>query len=671
LRPGAVTAADLAAAARIASAANLKLAAAELAQAASTARQEEVAAEQAAAARPAGAAPPVRSPSSPGSGQPARAARFSGEGSAAAGGVVPPAAVALAEHPAPPADHPVAPAEHPVAPAAGETPDDGAPGQPAAGSGGGRAGAQPRAGDEAGGAGAALHRWWATATSAPSARRALAAAPAFGRTYLAPAAAAALVSAYVVRFAVLSLTVYAGYGMPPYDLAIFDQGVWLLSRFHAPYVTVMGRNLFGDHTSFVLLLLVPLYWLWPHVQALLVAQTLLIAGSAVPIYLLAARFTKSRLIAVALVATYLLNPALQWGNMEQLHPECFLVPGITLAIYAAVTWRPVLLVAMVVLCLLVKEDTSLLIAPLGVWVFFRRNRSVGAAITLASLAYTALCVEVIQPAFLGGAYLYGGRIPFGGAWGTVKTLFTRPDALWDYVYSASRPWYLWEMFGAVGFGFIWAPEIAAIAGLTLLENYLSTFGYMHQILYHYSLSSVPVLVLGSAFAIGSLRAAWKRLAATGVVLGSAIAACALWGLTPVSRPIHSYVFWNPKSALVHDIDKLIDAVPPGAVISAQWPFVAHLDHRDTVYVWPNPFLAQNFGANPGNDNGPLPLVDVDATTYVLEPNPVTGQPDAAVWASIRHQFKAVKSAGGYTLWRRVRPAPGGDAPLGEGPSLPN
>ena len=84
-----------------------------------------------------------------------------------------------------------------------------------------------------------------------------------------------------------------GYGTPGYDMGIFDQGVWLLSRFHAPFVTVMGRNLFGDHTSFILLLAVPLYWVWPHAQTLLVLQTCLLAAAAVPVYLLALRRTAS------------------------------------------------------------------------------------------------------------------------------------------------------------------------------------------------------------------------------------------------------------------------------------------------------------------------------------------------------------------------------------------
>ena len=90
---------------------------------------------------------------------------------------------------------------------------------------------------------------------------------------------AALVVAYAALFGRLSVAVHDGYGTPPFDMGIFDQGVWLLSRFHAPFVTIMGRNLFGDHTSFILLLAVPLYWIYPHAAALLVLQSCLIAAA--------------------------------------------------------------------------------------------------------------------------------------------------------------------------------------------------------------------------------------------------------------------------------------------------------------------------------------------------------------------------------------------------------
>ncbi|MGH9061280.1 MAG: DUF2079 domain-containing protein, partial [Acidimicrobiales bacterium] len=210
------------------------------------------------------------------------------------------------------------------------------------------------------------------------------AAAGWRRTAISPAAGrllphlplAVLVGAYAVRFSLLSVAVQDGYGTPAYDMGIFDQGIWLLSRFHATFVTIMGRDLFGDHTSFILLLAVPLYWVYPHASALLVLQSCLLALAAVPIYLLA----RPRLgtgCATLLAAAYLLNPALQNGNLEQFHPEAFLVLTMAVAIYAAAEWRPRLLGVAVVLSLLCKEDTALLIIPLGLWVAWRRDRSWG------------------------------------------------------------------------------------------------------------------------------------------------------------------------------------------------------------------------------------------------------------------------------------------------------
>ena len=50
---------------------------------------------------------------------------------------------------------------------------------------------------------------------------------------------------------------FDAFQQPGFDLGIFDQGIWLLSRFKSPFVTIMGLNLFGDHASYILLLLRP------------------------------------------------------------------------------------------------------------------------------------------------------------------------------------------------------------------------------------------------------------------------------------------------------------------------------------------------------------------------------------------------------------------------------
>ena len=44
-----------------------------------------------------------------------------------------------------------------------------------------------------------------------------------------------------------------------FDLGIYDQGVWLLSQFRDPFVTVRGLDLFGHHMNPFLLVLAPFY----------------------------------------------------------------------------------------------------------------------------------------------------------------------------------------------------------------------------------------------------------------------------------------------------------------------------------------------------------------------------------------------------------------------------
>jgi uncharacterized membrane protein len=458
---------------------------------------------------------------------------------------------------------------------------------------------------------------------------------------------AALIAAYAIRFSLLSISVYDGYGDPPYDMALFDQGIWLLSRFHAPFVTVMGRNLFGDHTCFILLLVVPLYWVYPHAQLLLVLQSCLLAGAAVPIYLLARRLIGSTVLATALAATYLLNPALQNGNLEQFHPEAFLTLALAIAIWAAVEWRPRILVGAVVAALLCKQDTALLVIPLGAWVAWRRHRLGGLLIMAAAAAWMAVAFDVIINALLGTTSFNSTRIPFGGTGGFVRAMFTRPGQVWAYVRDNGRPFYLWQMATSVGWGFLLSPEIAAIAILTFLENELADFVYMHQILYHYSMPLVPILVLGTVWAVSRLATARRRQLVTAGVTASALVACVLWGLAPFSR--HAYPHLSPSDPEVTAINGALRGLPPYAVVSAYYPYVAHIDHRTRVYMWPTPFSAHYWGLYQQEGQR---LSFAGQIQYLVLPVDLTGS-DAATFATISHEYRIVRQVGDVAVYRKT------------------
>jgi len=461
---------------------------------------------------------------------------------------------------------------------------------------------------------------------------------------------AAAIVYYFVRFALLSVQVQDGYGAPGFDMGIFDQGVWLLSRFRTPFVTVMGRNLFGDHTSFVLVLAAPLYWIWPGAQTLLVLQALLIAAAAIPIYLVALRRLGHAGLATAVTLAYLLNPALQRGNLEQFHPEAFLVFFIAVALYAALEWRPWLLVVACVGCLLVKEDTALLIVPLAIWVAGRRNPRLGIWLGAASVGYMAVAYAVVIRLLLGTSSFYANRIPFGGIGGLFVAPFAHPGRFWSYLRSGYRPFYAWQMLSSFGWAFAVAPEIAAIGLLTFAENVLSAFPYMQQIRYHYSLPIVPVLAMGTVYALSRLTSVRLRAGAAGYVLGVSVLACYLWGLAPFSRH-PTYPHSAPDNPAVLAVNAALAVIPPDAVVSSHYAYISHLDHRVYCYQWPTPFRATYWGLYT-QEGRRLPAAA--RVRYLAIPTFRTGL-DEAVFQRIAPQFRLVAFGGGVDVYERIRP----------------
>lgn len=171
------------------------------------------------------------------------------------------------------------------------------------------------------------------------------------------------------------------FGTFGFDFGIFDQGLWLLSRFHSPFVTIMGVHLFGDHTSFILLPLVPFYWLAPSAKILIVAQAAALSTAALPLFLLARDKLRSEWLALGIAVAFLANPALQWSGWEQFHPDVFEVPLALAALYFMTKRRWVPYAVFVVLLLAVKEDVPLMTFVLGLYVARKYDLRVGLMIS--------------------------------------------------------------------------------------------------------------------------------------------------------------------------------------------------------------------------------------------------------------------------------------------------
>ena len=452
--------------------------------------------------------------------------------------------------------------------------------------------------------------------------------------------------AYIGLFTYWTFRNHDGYGTYAFDFGIYDQGLWLLSRFKRPFITIMGRHLFGDHTSFILLFLVPVYWVVPSAKVLLFVQSAALGLAALPVFLIGREKLRSEVLAAAIAVAYLLHPAIGWTNLEQFHPDVFEVPLLLFALWLMLRARWLWYALCVGLLLLVKEDVGPLVFVLGLYVAVRHDRRVGLATSAAGALAFAAAMWWILPALNGVGTLNSWRIPFGGPGGVVRTAVTRPGTLLAYMFDGPRTWYLWQMFFPLAGLSLLAPGVLLIAATPLAANLITTFYYQYDIQYHYGTLIVPVLVAAAIFAVGRARSMQIRGALVAVVSATSLVSAYLWAPLPFSRigvPVA-----DPNYAGVAYVRAALELIPPDASVSASYNFLTHIDHRERVYMFPTPFRAMYWGVF---DQEGRRLPEADTVDYVVVPTALEPEP-RAVLESVRADYETVLERGGVTVLRR-------------------
>ena len=441
------------------------------------------------------------------------------------------------------------------------------------------------------------------------------------RSWLARALVAVAVLAYVTLFIRWGFRNLDRYTTTGFDLGIHDQAVWLLSRWHSPFITLSGNNYFGDHLSWIMIFLVPVYWLFPSAKVLILAQTLALGLAAGPAFLLAREKLRNEWLATGVAVAYLANPYLGWINYEQFHPDVFEVFLVFLAVFLAMRRRWVGFFIAVVLMLMVKEDVPLLVIGLGILVALRYNRRVGAATSLLAALWLFVNFRFLLPALSGTGSLanyishHAERIPFGGLWGFLKTLVTRPWKVVSQAFGPHRPWYYLQVFAPVAFLPFLSPWTLVLLAGPLVANGLSTFAYQYHLEYHYGTLVVPSMLIAAMFGIAHASRPWLRRVLVGVLVASAVLGAWLWGPLPHTR--HAGFWAGPPNAYTRSLDDAIKLIPPDAVISVEYHLDTRLEHRTEIYEFPNPWYLRQWGD--GKSTGKSLPVRAASVTYVLVP----------------------------------------------------
>jgi len=380
------------------------------------------------------------------------------------------------------------------------------------------------------------------------------------------------------------------YGLD-FDLAIFGQGLWLLSHGHTPLVTVRGLHLFGEHATYVHLFMVPLYGLLgpvAGVRVLVLIQSLALALAGGLLYRMANRMLGPR-VAFLLLSAYLVFPPLQFTWLEYYEPVALAVPCLVGAYWAidegrdraALVWSAFALVSM--------ENLALTVAALGFLAIRRGRPRVGGALIVGSALYVSLVMIVVFPWLHRGGYVYGDRFygDFARSLPGALAYLARPDQLWSRLGTFANARYLLDLLVPVGFLPLAAPATLALASQLPL-NMVSSWPYAHEIRYHYVAPVIPFVFLATIrglarFGPGSHGRRWSLAALLLGVVAGEIREAPPW-LRPGSAVWRSM---DEDEAERRAIGGLLARIPPQAVLSVQSRFLPHLVDRPSLYMFPD------------------------------------------------------------------------------------
>ena len=398
--------------------------------------------------------------------------------------------------------------------------------------------------------------------------------------------------------ALLAALVYAAYAILRHadlqsssDLALYDQAVWHYSRLEGPRTTVLLRlpNVLGDHFDPILALLAPLYWVWSDVGMLLLAQAVLVAAAAVPVFLYCLPRVGRR-AAYALAAAYLLFWGVHSAVGFDFHNIAFaplLIAGLVLTADRG-RW-PVFFLLLVPL-LAVKEDLSVFVAFTGIYLLARRHYRQGLATLAIGIAWYGLVTRVLMPWAAGGAeYVHWSYDALGTGLGDALLNMARDPLLPFEVFfgeGGARKLATIALLLVPFLGLVLLSPLAILTVPLLAERMLSSNPNLWGTRFHYSLMIAPIVVMGASDGLRNLgrlaRFEPRRVAAAAAALVVVLNLAASAALSPFGG-FFSASFYTRSAAERAGYDAMA-LIPPGASVAALNIFTPHLSHRDDLYA---------------------------------------------------------------------------------------
>lgn len=401
------------------------------------------------------------------------------------------------------------------------------------------------------------------------------------------------------------------------------------------YVNMVRRSSIGDflgctlcgsgthinaHFDPILVVISPLYLLYPEAETLLALQAVWLGAGVFPLYALCRHQGLGRGVGVAVCASYCMFPALQGINLFDVHSLAFAVPVVLLLWLCFVKGWLKRFVATLVLLLLVREDAALLSICLGMafLVSGRENALKFGSLTIALATVYFVTVKGAimpnsdllntKPGGKGFGHFYQELLPKGSkanAGDTTRavltTVISNPSRVLEIALQKDKLLFISQLLGPL----LLLPLLAGWGKFGLVFGFaftlLATREHVHSIHFQYSSHVVPVLFALLPSALDRLRARFGggapgrllRGAAAALVVTGALSMWKFGGVIP-NGSFKSGFTRLERSTIPNELNrdawlkKICRELPRDASITAGSSMIPHLGRCTNVVNFINP-----------------------------------------------------------------------------------
>ena len=357
-----------------------------------------------------------------------------------------------------------------------------------------------------------------------------------------------------------------------------------------------GSHWFSAHfTPIIYLTYVPAFAIWSNPYVIPISETLFITSSLIPLWLISKKYFNSDLSRL-FICSFLFYPTIFYTNLYGTAYIELCIPLILWLFYFFEEKNNTLFILFLILCLMVREEVSLVTSFFGIYIMIKKRYLLGFVTILLSLIYFYIVLFVVMPSFMVNEGIANkthiASIWYSG-WGDspsemIKNILLNPIETLSKILIPEKIGNFVMILIPLLFMSLGNILIFCIAIPNLALTFLS-FSITHSsyILYYLS-PSLPVFFYAAISGISKISN-WKVVnqnALIHAILVASISTTIFFGATPIS-----IAFWNKDykvgnfyttnfhySAYVeldrHVVAKnIIKLIPDDAVVSAEQHFL--------------------------------------------------------------------------------------------------